>query len=148
MQMIKITKRLLMLGTRIGSLSAICSWYIKNSKETLKSVYLLLPAVNVSLMVNIPHQKRRKSYQQITEFARGRIDGIREGGFSYRKIAARTQCYATTLMRIWKKKTEENQARRKPGRGARNNTTARDDRHLIRMAVTDRTASSPVLVQR
>lgn len=148
MQMIRITKRLRMRGTRTGSLSAACSRYIKDCKDALKSVYLPLSAVNVSLVVNMPRQKRRKPYQQLTEFVRGRIVGMREGGFSYRKIAARTQCNATTVMRVWKKWTEENQTRRKPGSGARNSTTARDDRHLIRMAVTDRTASSRVLAQR
>ena len=103
MQMIRITKRLRMRGTRTGSLSAVCSWYIKNSKEALKSVYLLLPALSVSLMVNTPRQKHRKSYQQITQFARGRIIRMREGGFSYRENAARTQCNLTTVMHIWKK---------------------------------------------
>ena len=73
---------------------------------------------------------------------------MREGGFSYRENATRTQCNATREMHIWKKLTEENQARRKPGSGARNCTTARDDKHLIRMAVTERRASSRVLAQR
>ena len=109
--MIRITKRLRMRGTRTGSLSAVCAWYIKNCKEALQSVYPLFPVVNVSLMVNMPRQKRRKSYQQITEFARGRIIGMREGGFSYRENAARTQCNATIVMHIWKKWTEENQTR-------------------------------------
>ena len=51
-------------------------------------------------------------------------------------------------MHICKKWTEENQARRKPSSRVRNSTTARDDRHLIRMAGTDRTAFSRVLAQR
>lgn len=95
----------------------------------------------------MPRKKQRKPYQQITEFVRGRIVGMREGGFSYREIAARTQCNASTVMRIWKKWTDENQTRRKPGSGAQKNTTPRDNRHLIRMAVTERTASSRVLAQ-
>ena len=99
-------------------------------------------------MVNMPRQKRRKSYQQITEFARGCIIGMRENGFSYRENATRTQCNATTVMYIWKKWTEKNQARRKPDSGARMSTTAWDDRYLICMVVTNRTASSRVLAQR
>ena len=51
-------------------------------------------------------------------------------------------------MRILKKWTEENQTRRKLGSGGRNSTIAEDDKRLIRMAVTDRTASSRVLAQR
>ena len=132
MQMIRITKGLRMRGTRTGSLSTVCSRYIKNSKEALKSVYLLLPVLNVSLMINMPRQKWRKSHHQITEIARGRIIDMQECGFSYPEIAARMQCNVTTVMRIWKKWTEENQARRKPGS----------------WAVTDRSASSRVLEQR
>ena len=62
-------------------------------------------------MVNIPRQKRRKTYQELMELARGHIIDMRVGGFTYREIAARTQCNATTVMRIWKKRTKENQAR-------------------------------------
>ena len=81
-----------MCGTRTGSLLSVCFRYIRNSKEALKSIYLLLPTVNGSLTVNMPRQNQRKSYQQITEFARGRIIGMREGAFSYREIATRKQC--------------------------------------------------------
>ena len=122
MQIIRITKPLCMRGMRTGSLSAVRSWCIKNSKEALKSVYLLLPAVNISLMSNKPHRRRRKSYQQITEFAQGSIISVREGGFSYRENAACTQCNATTVIHIWKKWTEENQARWKPGSWMHNST--------------------------
>ena len=53
----------------------------------------------------------------------------------------------TTVMHIWKKWTEENRAKRKPGCWAGNSTTARNDKHLICMAMTDRTTSSRVLAQ-
>ena len=39
----------------------------------------------------------------------------------------------------------EGRARRRAGTGSRKVTTARDDRHLVRMAVTDRRTSSTVL---
>ena len=53
------------------------------------------------------------------------------------------QCNAITVMHIWKKWT----AGRKPGSGECKSITAWDDRHLIRMALTDCTASSCVLAE-
>ena len=74
--------------------------------------------------------------------------GLREAGFSYRDIAARTGHAATTVMRIWNQWREEGLTQRPADTGPRNVTTARDDRHLVRMAVTDRTASSTMLSRR
>ena len=43
---------------------------------------------------------------------------------------------------------EEGRTQRRAGTGLRNVTTARDDRHLVRMAVTDPTASFTVFSRR
>ena len=64
---------------------------------------------------------------------------------SYHDIAARTGHAATTVMRVWNQWREEGRRQRREGTGPRNVTTARDDCQLVRMAVTDRTASSTVL---
>ncbi|GFT49978.1 transposable element Tc1 transposase [Trichonephila clavipes] len=45
-------------------------------------------------------------------------------------------------MRVWKQRTDELQTTRKTGSGRRMVTSARDDLHLLRMAVNDRAASS------
>ncbi|GFX92847.1 transposable element Tcb2 transposase [Trichonephila clavipes] len=45
-------------------------------------------------------------------------------------------------MRVWKQCTEEHRTTRKTGSGRRKVTSAGDDRHLLRMAVNYRTASS------
>ncbi|GFT78374.1 transposable element Tc1 transposase [Trichonephila clavipes] len=47
-------------------------------------------------------------------------------------------------MRVWKQWTDEHQTTRKIGSGRRKVISARDDRHLIYMAVNDRTASSRI----
>ncbi|GFY22403.1 hypothetical protein TNCV_2176641 [Trichonephila clavipes] len=39
----------------------------------------------------MPHRRNKEKFQQFTEFERGRIIGIREGGFFYHAIAARVQ---------------------------------------------------------
>ena len=51
---------------------------------------------------------------------------------------------ATTVTRVWNQWREEGRTQRRVGIGSRNATTARDDRHLVRMTTTDRTTSSSV----
>ena len=72
----------------------------------------------------------------------------REAGLSYHDIVARTGHAAKTVMRVWNQSREEGHMQRRAGTGPHNVTTARDDRHLVRMAVTDRTVSSTMLSRR
>ena len=65
--------------------------------------------------------------------------GLREAGLSYRNIAARTGHAATAVMRVWNQWREEGRTQSRAGTGPHN---AQDDRHLVRMTVTDHTASS------
>ena len=67
---------------------------------------------------------------------------------SYAHIAARTEHASMTVMRVWNQWKEAGRMQRQVGTGPCNVTTARVDRHLVRMAVTDRTASSTVLSRR
>ncbi|GFV49335.1 transposable element Tcb2 transposase [Trichonephila clavipes] len=81
-------------------------------------------------------------FEQISEFERGRIVGLREAGLSYRAVAARVQRNSSTIIRVSKQWTDEGRTARKSGSGPRNVTSAREDRRLVRMAQTDRTAFS------
>ncbi|GFW09913.1 transposable element Tc1 transposase [Trichonephila clavipes] len=76
------------------------------------------------------------------EFERGRIIGLREGGFFNRAIRVRVQRNSSTVMQVWKQWTDEQRTTRKIGSGRRKVTSARDDRHPLRMVANDRTASS------
>ncbi|GFW46155.1 transposable element Tcb2 transposase [Trichonephila clavipes] len=51
-------------------------------------------------------------------------------------------CPNSTVRRVRKRWTDEHKTTRKTGSGRRKVTSARDDRHLLRMDVNDRTASS------
>ena len=73
--------------------------------------------------------------------------GLWEAGLSYRGIVARTGHAVTTVMRVWNQWREEGCMQRQAGTGPCNVTTARDDRHLVCMAMTDHTASFTVLSQ-
>ncbi|GFV48396.1 uncharacterized protein TNCV_3026661 [Trichonephila clavipes] len=57
--------------------------------------------------------RRNKEKFQLMEFKRGRIIGLREGGFSYRAIGARVQWNRSTVMRAWKQWTDEHRTTRK-----------------------------------
>ena len=76
---------------------------------------------------------------------KGIMAGLREAGLSHRDIAPRTGHAATTVMHVWNQWRDEGRKQRRARTGPRNVTTAWDDRHLVRMAMTDCTASSTVL---
>ncbi|GFY24274.1 transposable element Tc1 transposase [Trichonephila clavipes] len=90
----------------------------------------------------MPCRRKGAKFEQISEFERGKIIGLREAGLSYRAVAARVQRNSSTIMRVSKQWTDEGRTARKSGSGPRNVTSAPDDRRLVRMAQTDRTASS------
>ena len=96
----------------------------------------------------MPRRRESTQYQQVSAFERGRMVGLREAGLSNHDIAARTGHAATTVMRVWNQWREEGRTQRRSGTGPRSVTTAWDGNHLVRMAVTDHTASYTVLSRR
>ncbi|KAJ8872507.1 hypothetical protein PR048_026113 [Dryococelus australis] len=105
------------------------------------------PSKDVKASAAMPSRRQRALYQHVSEFERSRMIGLRETGLSYRDISARTGHPATTVMRVWNQSIEEGRTQRRAGTVPRNVTTAWDDRHLVRVAVTDRTASSTALAR-
>ncbi|GFT43486.1 uncharacterized protein TNCV_815311 [Trichonephila clavipes] len=57
--------------------------------------------------LSMPPRRNMEKFQELTEFKRGRIFGLQEGGFSYREIGARVQQKSSTVMRVWKQWTDE-----------------------------------------
>ncbi|KAJ8882984.1 hypothetical protein PR048_014823 [Dryococelus australis] len=100
------------------------------------------PSNEVKASGSMFRRRQRAPYQH-----GGRMIGLWETGLSYRDISARTGHTATTMMRVWNQWIEECRTQRRAGTKPRNVTTARDDLHLVCMAVTDRTASSTVLAR-
>ncbi|GFX06071.1 transposable element Tc1 transposase [Trichonephila clavipes] len=76
---------------------------------------------------------------------------LRENG-AFDKVTESKVLYGnnglSTVTGVWKQWTDELRTTRKTGRGRRKVTSVRDDRHLLRMAVNDRTASSRQLKAR
>ncbi|GFV55273.1 transposable element Tc1 transposase [Trichonephila clavipes] len=90
----------------------------------------------------MPPRRKKEKLQQLTEFERRRIIGLRDGGFSYRAVGARVQRNSSTVMRVLKQWTDEHRTTKKTGSGRRKVTSACVDGHLLRMVVNGRTASS------
>ncbi|GFX20071.1 transposable element Tcb1 transposase [Trichonephila clavipes] len=78
----------------------------------------------------MPRRRKGAKFEQISEFERGRIIGLREAGLPYRAVAARVQRNSSTIVRVSKQWTDEGRTARKSGSGPRNVTSARDDRRL------------------
>ncbi|GFX56798.1 transposable element Tc1 transposase [Trichonephila clavipes] len=54
----------------------------------------------------MPRRRKGAKFEQISEFERGRIVGLREVGLSYCAVAARLQHNSSTIMRVSKQWTD------------------------------------------
>lgn len=93
----------------------------------------------------MPRVKRRNTYQHVSEFDRGRIIAYRDCGLSYRDIAARVGRDPMTSKRIWDRWVQEGNTERHAGSQRPPITNARQDRHVIRSALWDRSTTSQTL---
>ncbi|GFS71847.1 transposable element Tc1 transposase [Trichonephila clavipes] len=59
----------------------------------------------------MPRRRKGAKYEQISEFKRGSIVGLREAGLSYRAVAARVQRNSSTIMRVSKQWTDSSEIR-------------------------------------
>ncbi|GFS79932.1 uncharacterized protein TNCV_750761 [Trichonephila clavipes] len=70
-------------------------------------------------------RRNKEKFEQLTEFKRGSLFGLREGGFSYLAIGAHVQRNSSIVIRVWKQWIDEHQTTRKTGRGRRKQDKAR-----------------------
>ncbi|GBL88194.1 Transposable element Tc1 transposase [Araneus ventricosus] len=92
----------------------------------------------------MPLRRRRSHYEQLTKFERGRVIGLREGGFSFRDIAERLGRNVSTVHDCWVRWSRYGTASRRPGSRRPRGTTEREDHRIRRTAVSHRTASAAV----
>ncbi|GFY14204.1 transposable element Tcb1 transposase [Trichonephila clavipes] len=92
-------------------------------------------------------RRQRSAFDQVSEFDRGRIGAYRDCGLSFREIGSRVARNQTTVRRIcgrWMQKgTPDRRGRSHPPQC----TTSREDRQIVRMAVTDRSVTSRTVAQ-
>lgn len=82
----------------------------------------------------MPLRRNRREFAQLTEFERGRIIGMREAGWSHRRIARHLGRSDQTVRRCWDQWVSEGTHTRRPGSGRPRQTTSRQDRLILRQA--------------
>lgn len=91
-----------------------------------------------NVLFKMPRIRRRPNFRQLSDFERGRVVGLREGGLSFRQIAAhlnRSVSAVANCYHVWSEEGREQRARRS---GRPRQTTARQDRRLRLLVVRDR----------
>ena len=89
----------------------------------------------------MPRRRVRQQFQQLDVFERGRIVGMREAGWSFRRIARHTGRADITIARCWRQWIEEGTHTRHAGSGRPPRTTGRENRRIVRHARITPTAT-------
>ncbi|UYV82240.1 hypothetical protein LAZ67_21001434 [Cordylochernes scorpioides] len=83
----------------------------------------------------MPRRKIRAHYEHISEFETGRAIGLKEAGWSNRLIARHLCRSDAAFRRCWQKWVNNGSMQRQDGSGRPRETTEREDRAIVRMAV-------------
>ncbi|GFT04825.1 uncharacterized protein TNCV_2133741 [Trichonephila clavipes] len=92
-------------------------------------------------------RKQQSAFDLVSEFGRGRIVAYRDSGLSFREIGSRVGRNQTTVMRICDHWMQEGTTDRRGRSHPPQCTTSREDRQIVRMAVTDRSVTSRTIAQ-
>ncbi|GFW20613.1 transposable element Tcb1 transposase [Trichonephila clavipes] len=87
-------------------------------------------------------RKQRSAFDQVSKFDRGRIVANRDWGLSFRKIGSRVGRNQTTVMRICDRWMQVGTTDRRGRLHPPQCTTSREDRQIVRRAVTDGSVTS------
>lgn len=90
----------------------------------------------------MPGRRRRVHFQQLSDFERGRLVGLREAGWSYRRIAEQIGREVSVVVRWWRRWSEQHCHTRRRGTGAHRRTDERTDRRVRRTALSSRTSTA------
>lgn len=93
----------------------------------------------------MPLRRVRRQYTQLSQFERGRIVGMMEAGWSARRVARQLGRSDCVVRRCWDQWTREMSCTRRPGSGRPRQTSRREDRHIVRNARVQPTASSAAI---
>ncbi|GFV12629.1 HTH_38 domain-containing protein [Trichonephila clavipes] len=82
----------------------------------------------------MPLRRNRRQYEQLTDFDRGRIIGLREAGWSNRRIGRHLGRSDMVVARCWQQWITEGRVYRRGGSGRPRNTNDREVRAIRRVA--------------
>ncbi|GFX49099.1 transposable element Tc1 transposase [Trichonephila clavipes] len=89
----------------------------------------------------MPLRRNRRQYEQLTDFDRGRIIGLREAGWSNRRIGRHLGRSDMVVARCWQQWITEGRVYRRGGSELPRNTNDREDRAIRRVATSAPTTS-------
>ncbi|GFW50191.1 transposable element Tcb2 transposase [Trichonephila clavipes] len=95
----------------------------------------------------MPLRRNRRQYEQLTDFDRGRIIGLREAGWWNRRIGRHLGRSDMVVARCWQQWITEGRVYRRGGSGRPRNTNDRED-HAIRRVATSAPTTSLASIQR
>ncbi|GFT08290.1 HTH_Tnp_Tc3_2 domain-containing protein [Trichonephila clavipes] len=93
------------------------------------------------LRLRLPLRRNRRQDEQLTDFDRGRIIGLREAGWSNRRIGRHLGRSDMVVARCWQQWITEGRVYRRGGSGRPRNTNDREDRAIRRVATSAPTTS-------
>ncbi|GFU50872.1 transposable element Tcb2 transposase [Trichonephila clavipes] len=93
----------------------------------------------------MPLRRFQKQYEQLSQFEIKRILGIMEAGWSARQAARQLGCSDCVVRRCCDQWIREMSFTRRPGSRRPRQTSCRKDRHIVRNACVQPTASSPAI---
>ncbi|GFX49393.1 transposable element Tcb2 transposase [Trichonephila clavipes] len=89
----------------------------------------------------MPLRRNRRQYEQLTDFDRSRIIGLREAGWSNRRIGRHLGRSDMVVARCWQQWITEGRVYPRGGSGRPRNTNDREDRAIRRVATSAPTTS-------
>lgn len=86
----------------------------------------------------MPRVRGRHQFRHLNDFEKGRIVGMKEAGFGLREIARRVDANPSTVLRVWRRWSNDETYRRRAGSGRPRLIQGRDLRHLRLLALRNR----------
>ncbi|GFX21115.1 HTH_Tnp_Tc3_2 domain-containing protein [Trichonephila clavipes] len=84
----------------------------------------------------MPRRRIRAHYEKLSEFERGRIIGLKEGGWANRRITRHMGRSDAVIRRCWQEWVSSGRFQRHDGSGRPRATADQEDRLIVRSAVT------------
>ncbi|GFY05925.1 transposable element Tcb2 transposase [Trichonephila clavipes] len=111
-------------------------------KQVTKACLSVLNRLERKAKVDTPLRSFRRQYEHLSQFERGKIIGMMEAGWSARRVARQSGRSDCVMRRCWDQWIREMSFTRRPGSKRPQQTSRREDHHIVRSACVQPNASS------